>query len=396
MGRKRKGKKGKSKKKQKRLTAVDVALKSFLDAQAQVLAAARGDAVTQEASDTNHEWWTWLWTRLQDARFFYVADETYASYMLEADMETTENVVGHEWEPLDFTIDWTRSRDGDRQEYIERIMAASKNVEPPDPARWPFKDVWVAAGSGLLLSASHLQTRIHDVVRNRHDVVAAKLIGQLYTRDMQGRPCILEALSAKSPAYDGKRAFSYSLIWHHAYSLQRGGWDNALDLNPWITHKVMEHLNGFGTYVVEQTVSRQHRQERYKALRGAGVPMPIPKPYYVIKMRSKTVREPEPAPEPSGATWTKTYRTDVRGHERCRVARGPLPLEPEKIASYKKRGYRVYLTGQVKPYDAARLLKRGISPKRPDEWMALRVAWVAEHMSPANEELPYVPAARLA
>lgn len=38
------------------------------------------------------------------------------------------------------------------------------------------------------------------------------------------------------------------------------------------------------------------------------------------------------------------YRTDVRAHERCRIMRGKLPLNPDLRDKLIKRGYKIFTT----------------------------------------------------
>ena len=87
------------------------------------------------------------------------------------------------------------------------------------------------------------------------------------------------------------------------------------------------------------------------------------------------------------------YRHDVRGHERCLIRRGILPLDPEIRKKLLKRGYKVY--EHTKPSDEtnARLLKRGFVTKKSDEWLAIKVIWVDEHQR-GPEDGPYIPALR--
>jgi len=383
MGKRRKKSKGK-KKRRTATTAVDLALRAFLEVKRGVLLAARGFQPAETPTGESSEWWTRLWTRLEESRLFYIPPEDFQAIMHAGVFEVNEAAQREGWsEEL-----------GTLKEMGDYVASAARGIEPPDPSRWPFRDVWVAAGPGLPLPYELAETRVHRAIRAQLDVSSGTLLGQLYTRDAQGRPLILEAINVKyaSDGYGLKAA----LVWNHAYNAERGGWDNPADFSPWTTNGVMDYLSQFGTYT-EESPSPQYRQSNYKTFRGSGIPMPVPKPYYVVKLRSKVSREPDRAPErPTGRTWVKTYATDVRGHERCRVARGPLPLSPEDAAKYRRRGYRVYLSRPLKAYDAQRLLKRGASPKRVDEWMALKVTWVKNHLSPADPDLPYVPGIRVA
>ena len=54
-----------------------------------------------------------------------------------------------------------------------------------------------------------------------------------------------------------------------------------------------------------------------------------------------------------------TYRHDVRGHERCRVQRGPLPLDLKTREILVGRGYTVYENKDPLDDDVRRMLTRG-------------------------------------
>ena len=95
----------------------------------------------------------------------------------------------------------------------------------------------------------------------------------------------------------------------------------------------------------------------------------------------------------SGCKIERDYRWDVRGHERVRVRRGELPIEPADRANLLKRGYRVYTEGEMSVEDTERLCARGKRLRQDKEWVAVLTSWV-DHYVKGPEDTPLIPAVR--
>jgi len=125
-----------------------------------------------------------------------------------------------------------------------------------------------------------------------------------------------------------------------------------------------------------------------------GIKKPLPPPYYTIVIRDKIIEE-KVRGLGKGPGSPLSYRHDVRAHESVRIARGDLPLDEKlrkKLAVNPNR--RIYTTEPLSAEDASRLAKRGVRPKRHDEWLSILVAQVTAHISPSDTKLPYIPGVR--
>lgn len=117
-----------------------------------------------------------------------------------------------------------------------------------------------------------------------------------------------------------------------------------------------------------------------------------PRPFYLVPLRARLITE-EPRHEtgPHGQI-QYDHRWDVRGHERVRFRRGPLPLSTKLADKLLELEYRVH---QTKPEgeDLQRMEERGIQ-WADGEWLALKVRWI-DHYIKGPDGAPYVPAIRV-
>jgi hypothetical protein len=89
-----------------------------------------------------------------------------------------------------------------------------------------------------------------------------------------------------------------------------------------------------------------------------------------------------------------SYRHDRRGHERCYVRRGPLPLDGKRKAKLERAGYKIWTVGALDAETHQRLAERELPPKRTEEWLALLTRWI-DHQVVGAPGLPYIPAVRV-
>lgn len=90
----------------------------------------------------------------------------------------------------------------------------------------------------------------------------------------------------------------------------------------------------------------------------------------------------------------RRYKTDVRGHERCRIRRGPLPIDPKLAEKLQHRGYKLFTVNPLDQETFQKLSERGFAYKKSDEWLAVKASWIKDHLSSVDPNLPYVPAVR--
>jgi hypothetical protein len=75
---------------------------------------------------------------------------------------------------------------------------------------------------------------------------------------------------------------------------------------------------------------------------------------------------------------------------------GDEPIDGKLLEELLERGYRVYgAEGSLTPRDRQRLQRRGKLRRVPGQWLAIMTYFIKSHVSPANPNLPYVPAVRV-
>jgi hypothetical protein len=405
----------KNKKKVKRNVVNDLALKQFLSIQQMTFGSARGeqpvltytkDGITQHntGDDTtvkdDNQLYRFLWTAIKDARVFILQPEHYIEFLISAEHDAFVDYNDDLDRPPISSSDLVSELDklDAARTAIDDFWTMAQKVPAPDMKKWPFSTFWIAFGLGVPLAEEGMHARLSPTVVRETNPESAILLGQLYTYDENGYPYITEAMNVDLNV-GGKKP--RTLLWSSVYKRKKHYhddddtyWVHPVDLNPWIIPKIIDFINSFGTYILENNISTNVRYDRERMIRKSKIPLPIPKPYYVIPLKSKIESQRETRAPRVESTYTRSYRTDVRGHERCRVFRQPLPVKPALVKLLHKRGYRVYINEPMKAYDVARLVKRGISPKRRNEMVAIKVSWVRDHMNSLDENLPYVPAIR--
>jgi len=168
-----------------------------------------------------------------------------------------------------------------------------------------------------------------------------------------------------------------------------GRWADSPVAANWSLPVLMDLINSHRQFVERVGPKRLQKKAR-RVLRGH-----VPPDFYVLPMRDEISRSVDRHTTGGVARAACSYRYDRRGHERCYVDRDPMPLEPRKAESYRKRGYRVYVPGKpLSPEDAKRLSSREMPPPGPDEWLAIKEVWI-DAVVVGDESLPYVPAVRV-
>lgn len=278
----------------------------------------------------------------------------------------------------------------------------------PFPDRLPFPSTYIALDKpGPPILDENTQTALYGLYKNDLTEANAKLPAQFFGAVLGAEECycFLHARFAKDPKlattvpiceYDATRWKTSSGklqkgFWYHPLS----GFARAL---PLIIDWVFDHKSILDT-------PYQAPQARQKSI-SISIPKKLPEPYYVVYMddvvkvknwldtRSKH-------PKTGKVHLSPQHRFDVREHDRIRVLRGPLPLDPkirrrlEAVRPVSGRSYHIYTERQPDGLIAEVLFKRGIKRKEPDEWMAVLVTPIHHHIKGPTEG-PYVPSVRKA
>jgi hypothetical protein len=346
-----------------------------------------------------------LWAHLADARVFVVHPSNYLAWYHEADVHTTEDIAGHGWTGPG---DPEPSKD-EIAEHVLRVSMAGRKLPIPDPARWPFPRMWITyvspkEGHTPGITVEQLAARFGPVHSYSRDWTRGELIGQLFTADFphdnDGTP------TAPQPAVftflrvdflrgvEGAKYYVPGMVCDVSYL--DGAWLSSYSLDPWTTQALFAYLAEFRRFTTERNPKAPERRVHEQAQRKAGdVRLPIPRPFYALHLRPNVVAEArDGVRRRAGRTWKLDHRIDVRGHERVRVARGPLPMPAKTRAKLQRAGYRVYGVEPCKRYDERRLVERALPPKSASEWLAVKVSWVA-HYEKGPEAAPHVPALRI-
>jgi hypothetical protein len=190
--------------------------------------------------------------------------------------------------------------------------------------------------------------------------------------------------------------------WRSTKGLQRGYWYHGMfalmRAVPLIIDWIFDHKT-----IIESPYQFPQPKEKSVSI---SIPKKLPDPYYVVYM-DDTVKvqswltERSKRPKTGTVHLSPQHRYDVREHDRVRVHRGPLPMDPkirrrlEAVRPVSGRSYKIYTELQPDGEIAELLFKRGIKRKQPDEWMAVLVTPIHHHIK-GPPEGPYIPSVRKA
>lgn len=144
-----------------------------------------------------------------------------------------------------------------------------------------------------------------------------------------------------------------------------------------------------GDATIVQRRRKQSRSERRKKERK------LPPLFYTVTASNSVVdaNAPKPPPAEPRQRAEHTFRWQVEGHERLYVKRDQLPLATELKDKLLARGYQVF-EGLVDERCTAALARRKHRPQQPGEWLAVRYTQVDSYLSPARDDLPFIPSVK--
>lgn len=328
------------------------------------------------------------WVALRDARVFHFDPMRWCEIYHAMDRFCTEVISGYDYRPpkLDAQGHQLHPDDVPEEEseaHALALMSASPGA--PYPEQFPFDSIFIGLGQGINLSDMQAMSKFHP--RQLPDnLVRASVVGVVMTTTGY----VWEVFKLQLSDDPG-----YTLLQHRTPE----GWRQTIDLAPWYNPVLVETINDHKTFVVEgypgDLQKKVRHSRKFMGLNpGRSGKFWTPPPFYRVQLQDKLVTKRIENLKPAIRRQLQ-YRHDVRGHERCYVRRGALPLADDKRSELVERGYKVFES--LKPDDEtnARLFKRGYALKKPDEWLALMAVWVDDHMR-GDESLPYIPALRVA
>lgn len=313
------------------------------------------------------------WGLLNQAHIFEVPVNLYSNLYHLADRMTTE-LGGWKWtSPLEEDLVHP-FENRDATKYAQIVKQHSKEMWPE---RFPFDVCYLALDPPLELN--ELQRSIYGV----DSCESAWLYAFLVTASGEVDTFINVVQDDRAGIATSMERYAGSDTWHFYMSL-----------SPWTVTWMVDWINDHQVTIEEKTGSFRYRDHYKKATKRLKV-QHIPSPYYVITMREDLLHEKErqvmSAPRKH---WELQYRHDVRGCNNCRIMRGPLPLDPklERMLRRDKRR-KIYTTELPDAETSKELMKRGISPKHRDEWLAVLLYWRKDHIK-GPPDAPFIPAIR--
>ena len=157
--------------------------------------------------------------------------------------------------------------------------------------------------------------------------------------------------------------------------------------------------------LLRRSLFRQHKMSKVgptvvrlakKAARKSTVPIDfssVPSSYYTLELPADAKAYLLHIRRSLAAERKLRYRHARAAHFRMKIRRGMLPMPFEENEWCTKNGYEIFGAGDLPANRATLLMARGYPQKRPDEWMALKVAFVQDTMV-GSEDLPTRTAVR--
>jgi hypothetical protein len=342
-------------------------------------------------------------TALKEAVIYEVPEELFKSIYRAADYYTATEVAGLPWYDVD-------AHPNDPPEHVKDQMPhywstlETEGKKVPFPDKLPFDYCYFGFHQPPVLTA---QQKVTYDVAVAPDVPApyAIRVGLLVSREGNVWTLLLGSDSAaligdyRDIDYpNGEVGFTFS-----AYPERLNGeWTHPLTLAPWFTNALAEWVNDHKVVSVEEvprTLGFKRMCERVNKKR-AKVARPIPPHYYAVTMRDKLIMEEDLErrfpKRRSSIDWQHQWL--VTGHDRIRVKRGPLPLDPKVERGLLKRRpsgacYQIYRDSHPQGELAKELWRRGVKPKDEDEWMAILVSRIGDYVK-GPEGKPLIPSTR--
>jgi hypothetical protein len=327
------------------------------------------------------------WAFLRQARVFHIDPEIYRA----CDMYCTEVLAGLTFVPPQiegnhYVYKMNVNSEEETEHHIKTLRAASPTA--PMPEQFPFEVMFLGYGPGLPLMDHQAQGKFFDQGKTLPPSVRRiTVLGALITATGYVFECF------KADFHNGEVGYICEPL-----RKPETGFIETFDLAPWYLPKIVEFITSHKMYVLEQDLSLEQRRYARKIHKnttkgGRRRVLWVPPPYYRMRMKDTIIRDKARSLYPQAGP-PRTYRTDVVGHERLYVRRGPLPLSAAKRAILLKREYKVFENMIPPPEITGAMVRKGHVRKMPDEWVAVRVIWIDEHMNVNDESLPYVPAIR--
>lgn len=327
------------------------------------------------------EWATLLWSHLRTTNIFEfhpdilsVLTNAFIKQIAESNPEFILQL--HDEKKLDY-----------HDERLEPLIkqAASNSVMP---ANMPFDCVYLSYGSGATLNAKAHNIDPKALGNTRPSILAHLIVPNGDVWSLAG-------------AIDPNPYVKQPLRFIPILERTEGRWFNPLSMAAFIVPWIISYINAHRAIVEDRTRSFSYRRGYKAAIKKYKHRAGPPPPYYVIPMDLDNVQVYRERRECSNTEIEWTCRRKRRGHERVKIRRGKLPLDPKTEAKIRreweraKGEFELFTTRRESERAAEALARRGYWPKRPDEWLAVLYTWIDDVVWPKDRpDLPLVESVR--
>lgn len=334
------------------------------------------ELLNQKLPEDKREEASRIWARINSAHIFEIPARLAAVLYHEVDLHICRE-AGVEWTPPEKVHEIP---DQEAKNYLRTMKHLRQQVELPD---LPFECVYLGLSQPIMIQNTRLYA-MPDHVRDAWMLAFVLTKNEEYT--------LIETWSPNQKRQKGLTAIC---------EMYEGDWATpyALTSTPWLVCWIVDWINDHQTVIEEATRSFDYRRRFKKEAAKAQIKKPIPTPFYTVRMKDQQIKEED---------WLERFRRrlaskvrqvpqhqyDVRAHWVVRYQRGQLPLE-SKIEKQLRQDARrkIFTTQQVDAETAAHLAKRGVKPKRVDEWMAVLIYRKKDHRR-GPKDGPYIPSVR--
>jgi hypothetical protein len=322
-----------------------------------------------------------IWARMANARIIDLGAKQFMDLYHEIDVYCTEQLIGEEWRPAGAPVSPTF----DPSSYASTLNKEGKYI-PLDTEHLPFENTFFMPGPGEMSFSATQSLGRYGLEK------PVALAGFLVSHDG-----LVSEVGVAYELDDEGRARIHTLVENVRKLANSDQWADPATLVPWIVPALIAYVNEYRKFIVERPPNFDLKQKFKKAGAALKKRKPVPMPYYTVYLKSEKiietwdtmVRKAKP-----GKSFEYGHRFDVRGHERCYIRRGELPLDDKERKKLVARGYTVYTVNPMTREDMYRLTERGLRPKSRNEWLGIKVKWIDADVRPHRPDLPYVPAVR--
>ncbi len=321
-----------------------------------------------------------VWAAMKNARVFDFPFEDFIAIYRASDQYTCEKIAR-----FPYNDSTAISVSGGTTHYVESINDAGSKV--PFPDQMPFDNIYIGLGHGVPLQDHQILSRVGRAASGR--VIGAGILGYMIWTGAEGGEVVevIQIVEAKDN-YILPNVVCHRGVWH----------DSVLTLAPWIVTHLIGAINDHRQIILGQPTrpTAGQRRDFEKTSKKFKVQGMIPRPYYLVRLEKKLIEDAGKRNRDRLAKIARelSYRHDRRGHERCYIQRGKIPLASKDVKKLEDAGYKIWTITEPDSNAYRQLMERGQPPKANNEWIAILTRWIDPQIV-GPEDKPYIPAIRI-